>query len=59
MLLLRGMVLLSTEKNLDLSYAAAKVIDMIALDIAIVRIEYIGMYTEYFKAVRDIFKTAH
>ncbi len=53
------MVLLSTEKNLDLSYAAAKVIDMIALDIAIVRIEYIGMYTEYFKAVRDIFKTAH
>jgi len=46
-------------RDLDLSYAAARVIDMMALGIAVVRIEYIGIDTQYFKAVKDILKTAH
>lgn len=46
-------------RDLDLSYAAARVIDMMTLGIAVVRIEYMGIDTQYFKAVMDIFKTAH
>ncbi|MEW6214563.1 MAG: hypothetical protein AB1478_05075 [Nitrospirota bacterium] len=39
-----------------MSYAAAKVIDMIVLGICVVRIEYMGMDTKYIKAAKDIFR---
>jgi rare lipoprotein A len=43
-------------RDLDLSYAAAKVIDLITLGQCMVKIELLGMDNEYFEAVRDIFK---
>lgn len=49
-------------RDLDLSYAAAKVIDMIALGICVVRIEYLGvnnMNKKYIEAVKDIFREQH
>ncbi len=42
-------------RGLDLSYAAAKVLDMITLGQCMVKIEFLGMDHEYVKAVKDIF----
>ncbi len=46
-------------RDLDLSYAAAKVIDMIAIGICAVKVEYLGMNHKYIEAVREIFKDRH
>jgi len=46
-------------RGLDLSYAAAKVLDMITLGQCMVKIEFLGMDYEYVKAVKDIFATDH
>ena len=43
-------------RDLDLSYAAAKVLDMITLGQCMVKIEFLGMDNEYMKAVKDIFR---
>ncbi len=43
-------------RELDLSYAAAKMLDMITLGTCVVRIEYLGMDTKYLKAIGDFFK---
>lgn len=42
-------------RDLDLSFAAAKVLDMISLGICVVRIEHMGIDTTAIKAVKDIF----
>jgi rare lipoprotein A len=42
-------------RGLDLSYAAAKVLDMISLGICAVRIEYIGMDSASMKTLKDFF----
>ena len=43
-------------RDLDLSYAAAKMLDMITLGTCVVRIEYLGIDAKYMKAIRDFFK---
>ena len=43
-------------RDLDLSYAAAKMLDMITLGTCVVRIEYLGVDTRYLKAIKDFFK---
>jgi rare lipoprotein A len=47
---------LNPMRGLDLSYAAAKMLDMITLGTCVVRIEYLGMDTKYLKAIGDFFK---
>jgi rare lipoprotein A len=42
-------------RDLDLSFAAAKVLDMISLGICVVRIEHMGIDTTTIKAIKDIF----
>ena len=42
-------------RDLDLSFAAAKVLDMISLGICVVRIEHMGIDTTAIKAIKDIF----
>jgi rare lipoprotein A len=42
-------------RDLDLSYAAAKMLDMITLGICVVRIENLGVDTKYMKAIKDFF----
>jgi rare lipoprotein A len=42
-------------RDLDLSFAAAKVLDMISLGICVVRIEHRGIDTTAIKAIKDIF----
>jgi rare lipoprotein A len=42
-------------RDLDLSFAAAKVLDMISLGICVVRIEHMGIDTTSMKAIKDIF----
>jgi len=44
------------RRDLDLSYAAAKVIDLITLGQCAVKIELLSWDNEYFEAVKDIFK---
>jgi rare lipoprotein A len=46
-------------RDLDLSYAAAKVLDMITLGQCMVKIEFLGVDKEYLKAVKDIFGKDH
>ena len=46
-------------RDLDLSYAAAKVLDMITLGQCTVKIEFLGMDKKYIRAVKDIFKEHH
>lgn len=46
-------------RDLDLSYAAAKVLDMITLGQCLVKIEFLGTDGEYIKAVKDIFRNEH
>jgi len=41
-------------RDLDLSFAAAKVLDMISLGTCVVRIEYMGIDTSYLKALKDM-----
>jgi rare lipoprotein A len=43
-------------RDLDLSYAAAKMLDMITLGTCLVRIEHLGMDAKYMKAIKDFFK---
>lgn len=43
-------------RDLDLSYAAAKMLDMITLGTCVVRIEHLGMDAKYMKAIKDFFK---
>lgn len=47
---------LGAVRDLDLSYAAAKMLDMITLGTCIVRIEYLGIDTKYLIAIKDFFK---
>src|SRR4030042_2140730 len=47
---------LKPMRELDLSYAAAKMLDMITLGTCVVRIEYLGMDVKYLKAIGDFFK---
>lgn len=42
-------------RDLDLSFAAAKVLDMISLGICVVRIEHMGIDTTAIKTIKDIF----
>jgi len=42
-------------RDLDLSFAAAKVLDMISLGICVVRIERMGIDTTSIQAIKDIF----
>ena len=42
-------------RDIDLSFAAAKVLDMISLGICVVRIEHMGIDTTAIKAIKDIF----
>lgn len=42
-------------RGLDLSYAAAQVLDMITMGICTVRIEYIGMDSAPMKTLKDFF----
>jgi rare lipoprotein A (peptidoglycan hydrolase) len=42
-------------RDLDLSYAAATVLDMISLGICAVRIEYLGMESAYIKTLKGFF----
>jgi len=42
-------------RDLDLSFAAAKVLDMISLGICVVRIEHMGIDTTTIKAIKNIF----
>ena len=41
-------------RDIDLSFAAAKVLDMISLGICVVRIEHMGIDTASIKAIKDI-----
>ena len=43
-------------RELDLSYAAAKVLDMITLGQCMVKIEFLGVDNGYIQAVREIFR---
>jgi rare lipoprotein A len=43
-------------RDLDLSYAAAKMLDMITLGTCVVRIEHLGMDVKYMKAITNFFK---
>lgn len=47
---------LKPMRELDLSYAAARMLDMITLGVCVVRIEYLGIDTRYMKAIKDFFK---
>jgi len=47
---------LGPVRELDLSFAAAKMLDMITLGTCVVRIEYLGIDTKYLKAIKDFFK---
>jgi rare lipoprotein A (peptidoglycan hydrolase) len=47
------------KRELDLSYAAAKMLDMITLGTCVVRIEYLGMDSKYLKAIGDFFKNRY
>jgi rare lipoprotein A len=42
-------------RDLDLSYAAATVLDMISLGICAVRIEYLGVDSTYIKTLKEFF----
>lgn len=42
-------------RDLDVSYAAARVLDMITLGICAVRIEYLGIDSPYAKIVKELF----
>ena len=44
-----------SARDLDLSFAAAKVLDMISLGICSVRIEYMGVDSAYMKALKFFF----
>jgi rare lipoprotein A len=43
-------------RELDLSYAAAKVLDMITLGQCMVKIEFLGVDNEYIQAVKGMFR---
>lgn len=43
-------------RDVDLSYAAAKVLDMITLGQCMVKVEFLGMDYDYVKAVKNIFR---
>jgi rare lipoprotein A len=47
---------LKPKRELDLSYAAAKMLDMITLGTCVVRIEYLGMDVKYLRVIGDFFK---
>jgi len=47
---------LPSFRDVDLSYAAAKMLDMITLGTCVVRIEYLGIDAKYMKAIKDFFK---
>jgi len=46
-------------RDVDLSYAAAKVLDMITLGQCVVKIEFLGMDNQYMNAVKHIFRKGH
>jgi rare lipoprotein A len=46
-------------RDLDLSYAAARVLDMISLGTCVVRIEYLGMDLTHMKILKDLFHDRH
>jgi rare lipoprotein A len=46
----------ASVRDLDLSYAAAKMLDMITLGTCVVRIEHLGMDVKYMKAITNFFK---